>query len=184
MFKLCWMKDFYGNVNEYFFDWEQGCVYYLNLADYNKRRLRLTPVAVLLISGPLVTLAQRLLGGIPVAITSAANAVLLLTGAALIHLFYAKSEARKAAYIRENGLQLYRNKAQLLSLFREGRTYRLGLGVFCLLCACMFLGFSSIDGSLLYALMSPVAFCGTVIWLEMLSPVQWFLFKKQLKQME
>lgn len=186
MIKLCWMRNLYGNVDEYFFDPEQKTVYCIDLSDYNKTKIKFTPEAAILVAGPVTTFIQIMLKDkilIPDFLLRISVMICLAAGSILINIFYKKSEARKAEYIRTHATGMQRSKSQVLSLLKSGKKYRMGISFFVLICLLMI--FLSIiiyksDKSAVAVAMFCVSFYTGIIWLEILAPIQIHTLKRYL----
>lgn len=188
MVKLCWMRNFYGNVDEYFYDMEQNRVYYIDLSDYNKTKIKFGPTAAILVAGPIATFVQIMLKNrvLMVNLLFLIFALIcLVVGGIWINISYEKSEVKKAVYIRNNAVGMQRSNEQILSLLESGKKYRVGISLFAFFCMCMF--FFSIfmyrtDHSVISVVMFYVSFYGGIIWLKMLAPIKIYALKKYLRK--
>lgn len=188
MIKLCWTKDFYGNVLEYFYDEKQDLVYCADLAEYNKKTYKFKlSMSSLYFCGAFTTAVGNIFGGIAVGMNELIilliTAILIIT-AVLISVMYRKSEAKKFDYIRNNIEGEKRSAEEVLKLFADGKNYRSGLFVFLLICAALTVTFVFIyaaERDLLSVIIMYTGFVCTVIWGEMFSPFKTYALKRQLK---
>lgn len=135
IFKICWIKNIYNDVYDYYYDLSDDKVYCINLSDYNKTQIS-APVAIAF-SGPLATIFGSIFAG-EILLTSS-ESLIFLTIATIIIAFpisiaYDKTNKAQTRYIKENASGEHLPVSKVKELLKEGRKYICGLMLFILMC--------------------------------------------------
>lgn len=189
MIKLCWSKDFYGNVLEYFYDEKQDLVYCADLAEYNKKTYKFkftlgVGYSCAIFSAVFGKILDGIFVGMNELIILLLAAIIVIT-AVLIPIAYRKSEAKKFDYIRKSIEGEKRSAEEVLKLFADGKNYRSGLTALMFICIALTVIFAFIYAAkrdLMSIIMLYTGFVGTVIWGEIFSPLQTYGLKRRLEK--